>query len=336
MPKISKEEILFNIQNSILSTREERYKQVDFTIHKEENRCILQSGPAQLELSINDEIILYILFIYGYMPLFLAKQFLKTGSFIGQEKSKLIQYRDFGLIYEYPTPVGIFLMPTDKLAILFGKNLGDFVSPNYNLLTHSVSEEKIMYECMTGTAEYLKDIPHIPYISQLGLGKNSDGTSIISEEQYSVSRGFFYKNLEKYNEDESKLREEIKAGKQITTPDLKEQNLIIYKKKSADKYDYKLPDLAILAPRKIINGIAFPQSTAIEVELTGKGMNKYKDLLQLYYNNMKFGKVIYLTPDGKIRDDLLKAWNKIDKSKTQTCELEILDFVIPYNKDDLL
>lgn len=331
------QEAFLNLDNALLNTREVRYKQVDFSIEKrEDNSVVLKNGPAELNLTLLDEVVLYIILIYRYMPFFLAKKFVQSSNFIGQEESRLVLYRDFGLIYEYPTPIGTLLMPTEKLALLFGEKLGPFTNPNYNLFTHTVSEQKVMFECMIGEAQFLKDIPHIPYISKIGLQNNKEGTTAISEEQYSISRNFFYQHLKDYNDAEAKLREEIKAGKQITTPDIKEQNLMIFKKRSTDKYDYKIPDIAILAPRKIVNGIAFPQSTAIEVELTDKGIRKYTSLLQLYYSNIKFGKVIYLTPDGKIRDTILKAWKKIDRSITQTCELEILDFVMPYDEGQLL
>lgn len=344
---LTKEDIFNNAQTALATTRQKRFQNIKFSAELKNGHYILTSEQGKLSLDIIDEIILYIILKFRFCPLWLAKDWYEEnsiGTYIGEEKSvnKLKSFIDFGLLYELPSAVATFLMPTNKLASLFNIELGNFINPPYNTLTHTISEEQVMFDFMSGRSDYLKDIPHIPFVSNLGLGKYEKGTVVIPESEYSLRSSFIKKHLPLLNDQEASLTKEVLDGKLITTVDMKELQLVIHKKISKEEFDFKVPDLSILAPRKLNkDGIAMPQSTALEVELTNKGWKSYYRLLDLYWDNLKFGNCIYLTPDKGIKDNLTKAINKLydDHEKDgieQTCQFYVVEFEIPYNKQDMI
>ena len=344
MALIEKELLFENSHVSLLNTRQERYNNVKFSAELEDGCYVLKNEQGTLPINIKDEIILYIIMKFRFCPSWLAKQWYEDDSNFtidGNFSSKLKKFVDFGLIYEFPSAVSVFLMPTERLASLFNTSLGAFNNPPYNTLTHTISEEQVMYECMMGEASYLKDCPHIPFVSNLGLGKNDSGCYTIPESDYSVKLKYFKDNIMAFNDQEAKLAKEMLDGKIITTPDLKESKLVIHKKVDISNYEIKVPDLAVLAPRKLVDGVAMPQSIAIEVELTCKSIRAYEKILDIYWSNLKYGRVIYLINSTKTKNCLLEAINRLYKkydnnTENKTCEFQISEFVVPYNKEQLL
>lgn len=345
---ISKEDIFNNAQTALITTRQKRYQNIKFSAEISEGKYILISERGRLEIDMFDEIVLYIIAKFRFCPMWMARQWYDSnsvGSYIGSEKisqNKIKAFIDFGLIYELPSAVAVFLMPTNRLASLFNLELGNFCSPPYNTLTHTISEEQIMFDCMSGQANYLKDKNHFPFVSSLGLGRDSKKSIVIPESEYSLRSSFIKNNLKLLNDQESNLIAEMLEGKIITTVDMKELQLVIHKKVGVDGFDFKVPDLSILSPRELDeDGIALPKSIALEVELTNKGVNAYEHLLGLYYDNNKFGYCIYLTPDVSIKDNLIKAIDKVfetaeNEGREQTCKFEIVEFEVPYDKSQIL
>ena len=130
-------------------------------------------------------------------------------------------------------------------------------------------------------------------------------------------------------------------GKLITSVDIVENHLAIYKKIDSDEYDVKVPDLVMLAPRKMKDGIAVPCSTAIEVELTNKRKDDYVRLLDLYWDNLKYGHCLYLVSNSKIKDNIINAVEQIyDKHQKdgveQLCEFEVREFIPPSNEQEMI
>lgn len=175
-------------------------------------------------------------------------------------------------------------MPTERLAGLFNCQLGMFTNPPFNTITHTISEEQVMYECMVGEATYINNlgVTTIPYISSLGMGQLDNGAFVVPEKEYAVRSTYFKEHIEEFNDQEAILSSEILDKKIITTPDLKQNKFTIHKKIDQYNYDLKVPDLAVMAPRKIVNDIAMPQSIALEVELTPKSVQAYRKIMNLY------------------------------------------------------
>ena len=339
---VDKEVLFKDSQMPILNTRQKRYNNIRFSSEVVEGKLVLKSEEGTLELSIFDEIVLQIICKFKFCPLWLAKQWYETQlSLINDDTSMIRKMIDYGLVYEFPSAVSVFLMPTNRLASLLGVELGAFTNPPYNTLTHTISEEQVLFECLSGQANYLGDAPKVPFVSSLGLGKLEEGCYTIPESDYSVRTKYFNDHIEEFNDQEAILASEMLQGKVITTPDLKQSKLTIHKKIDVDKYDIKVPDLAVLAPRKVVNGIAMPQSIALEVELTCKGINAYIDILELYWDNLRYGTVVYLVNDERTKGCLLEA-DKIvkarhqDEADSRTCKLLINEFVVPYDKSQMM
>lgn len=344
MEYLSKEKVFTDANASLINTREKRYNNVKFSAEVKDNMYILKSEEGKLKLDIRDEIVLYIILKFRFCPSWLAQQWYSEEQlFLGSDHSrtKLRGFIDFGLIYEFPSATCVFLMPTERLAALFNTRLGNFNNPPYNTLTHTISEEQVMYECMTGSTTYLGDTKAIPYISSLGLGQLDDGNFTLPECDYNIRNSYFNEHIPEFNDQEARLSEEILAGKLITTPDFKENKLTIHKKIDQNTYDLKIPDLAVLAPRKLIDGIAMPQSVALEVELTPKSVKKYENIIKLYWDNLKFGKVVYLINEKKTKDNLMRAYAKVKQEYEfggvdRTCEFVFTEFIVPYMKAQLI
>ena len=347
MASIDKESLFEGSNVSLINTRQQRYNNIRFSGELSDNKTeyILTSEQGKLSLSIKDEIVLYIIAKFRFCPSWLARQWYEESSdniaMVGEDvgRTKLRSFIDFGLIYEFPSAVAVFLMPTDRLASLFGVKLGSFNNPPYNTLTHTISEEQVMYECLSGNAKYLSNTKCIPYVSSLGLG--SIGAACFPESDYSVRSSFFQKHIEEFNDQEARLAQEILQGKIITTVDFKESKFTIHKKIDQYEYNMKIPDLAVLAPRVISDGLALPMSVALEVELTCKGVEKYERLLDLYWSNLKFGTVVYLVNQKKTRDCLIEAYRNVQEKhaadgEEQVCKVKLVEFEVPYNKEQMI
>lgn len=343
MERVTKENLFGNSKISLINTRQKRYNNVKFSTELIGDKFVLTSDEGKLEITQFDEIVLYIIAKFRFLPAWMAKQWYNDksdGITIGEEDSsisKLRSFINFGLIYEFPSAVAVFLMPTDRLATLFGINLGSFRDPPYNTLTHTISEEQVMFDCLNGNAEYLKDIQTIPFVSLLGLGNK--GSFCIPESEYSIRNSYFKKHVEEFNDQEANLAQEVLEGKIITTSDFKEFKLTIHKKISQYDYDLKIPDLSVLAPRVIKDSIALPQSIALEVELSCKGTETYKKILDLYWDNLKFGHVVYLVSNVNTKNCLVEAYEEISKTHSEedrTCTFHMEEFIVPYNREQTI
>lgn len=346
MPKIDNESLFLDSRISIINTRQERYNNINFKCELINDEYVLISDGGRLHIDIFDEIALYILVKFRFCPAWLMRQWYETKNttnVIGRDNDKLRKFIEFGLMYEFPSAVSVFFMPTNKLASLFNVKLGGFTNPPYNTLTHTISEEQIMFECLSGISPYTKDIKCIPYVSNLGLG--TYGSFCIPEEDYSIRSTYFSKHIEEFNDQEARLIKEMIDGNIITTPDFKEFKLTIHKKIDQYNYDLKIPDLAVLAPRvlKDVDGMNFamPKSVALEVELTCKGTQKYIDILDIYWDNVKFGTVVYLVNAKKTRDCIVEAYKEVRRRHSidkvsRTCDFKIIEFEVPYNREQLI
>lgn len=330
-------------RTALINTRQKRYNNVKFSSElSEDGHFILKSDSGSMEIDSFDEAVLYIILSFRFCPLWLVRQWYSTRDRIvtaSSGSSKIREMLDMGLVYEFPSAVAVFLMPTERLAGLFGSKLGGFNNPPYNTLTHTISEQQVMFECLTGQADYISDVTCIPHISFLGL--SAIGSECIPELEYSVTNKSFKREIEKYNDQEYHLFEQMTDGSDnpITDVDFRERSLVIHKKVDQYDYDIKIPDLAVLAPREIRDGIKYPKSIALEVELTRKGVESYKKILDIYWDNLKFGRVVYLVNDRKTAEQLSKAYSYVREKNMdddcQTCELKIVEFQVPYNHEQL-
>lgn len=344
--KLTAEKVFENASISLVNTRQNRFRDVHPKVENLGQRLLLTLGKNEsaskqsLYLDFTDEAILHLILMFRYAPAWLVAQWLETKNTIDiAARERIRSLIDFGLVYEYPTAIGVFLMPTNLTAGLFNEELGSFRDPSYNILTHEVSEMDLLFKLIMGRYTFHAETKPFPYVSQF-FGTQS-GSQSLTEHSYSralnasMGTGRSLKT-EEVEKTVGELLQEIKIGKQITTADMKEKKLAIYKKNGKGSYDVKVPDIAILAPRKVEDGIAKPQSVALEVELNPKRADKYIKALELYWDNLIYGKVVWLIKDRQTLKGIKSAYNTLLAKKKPTCAIEVINYEIPYNKNEII
>lgn len=340
--KITSEKVFEHSKISLVNTRQNRFRDVHPKIENLGKTLLLFLSNKTLTLDVTDEIILNLVLKFRYAPAWLVEQWLETKQTIGSEeiaKTRIRTYIDFGLLYEYPSAIGIFLMPTNLTAGLFNTELGRFKDPSYNILTHEISELDILFKLHTGRLTFKCNKDCFPYVSHFFGSQN--GSYALTEHDFDKSLNAFKGNgrnekVEEISTMLHHLQKEIKEGKEITMQDIKLKKLSLYKKNNKGFFDVKIPDIAILAPRNIKNGIAYPESVALEVELVPKRVDAYEQALSIYWNNLVFGKVIYMVTNQNTLKNIKKAYAKLISNREPSCCFEIINYEIPYNKKEIL
>lgn len=293
----------------------ERYNKVSPIITKDEYFVQLKTDNCEVNISNLEESILSIILNFTFCPVWLVKTFLKNRKYQLTESVEDIinSWIDIGLLWLESSVTGSYLRPTYLLYDIFNEIPLKYSEIPFNQLTHTISEQKFMFEILTGDNDNFvnKNFSriYIPKFSALGF-KNPLGTNIISERQFKPS---LFKNSKEIKSSENEIIEQIRQGKNITKEFEDFSKFAIVKKKSDtdnDKKDYEfhIPDLIIPIPRK--NGA--PQSIAIEVEITDKKIKRYISTLNMYKNNNRFKYCIWYCANNNIISNLTKAFNEIE------------------------
>lgn len=258
---------------------------------------------GKITLDKIDEVTLYILCEFKFLPIWLIQQWYAVyypGTMEGY--NRVLRWIDFGLAWCEPTSLGVYIRPTMFLLNIIYEEADEgskkFIGLPFNLMNHTCSEAQIMFDVMMGNT--MSDIWHVfnkytsakfPCYHPLHVGggdpNDRNGTIILAESLFRANR---WKPEELVNGHEQ-LAREILTGNAITAEfsDWKLFNLECgYNAKG--NLETQRPDLAIPVPR--IEGR--PQSWAIEMELTAKTAVRYEKILGHYKNNNIYGTVIYL------------------------------------------
>lgn len=338
---VTEEKLYSEAQVALRSTRENRYSMaVNSSQTMTDMGLKIACNAGSITLTLKDEFFLKTCLTFGYVPLYLANQMYKSfRTQVSCEFDNSARVKDlvnFGIIYSLPSVIGPLLLPTNFLASLFGKKLPKFSVPVLNTVTHTVSEQDVYFRVMANKLKCMRKIPHLPYMSSLNLKGDTSGSLCVAEGEYGNKSDRAKQDYAQLDDDNARLMVQMRNGIQVTE-DLLQNNFIIHKKFSENKYLHKVPDLVIPVPRKIVqyNGVslAMPRSVALEVELTNKGKAKYEQLLEVYWNNLKFGMCVYLTPDTRIKNDILSAKAKLEKKLGNAdCNIFVTEYVIPYDE----
>lgn len=338
---ITEEKLFSEAQVALRSTRENRYSMaVNSSQTMTDMGLKIACNTGSITLTLKDEFFLKTCLTFGYVPLYLANQMYKSFrtqvSCEFDNSARVKELVNFGIVYSLPSVIGPLLLPTNFLASLFNRKLPKFSTPVLNTVTHTTSEMDVYFKCMTNKLACIKKIPHLPYVSSLNLKGDTSGTVCVAEGEYGNKSDRAAQDYAQLDDDNARLIQQMKSGVQITD-DLLKNNFIIHKKFGESKYQHKVPDLVVPIPRKLVayNGVnlALPRSIALEVELTNKGRAKYETLLEVYWNNLKFGTCIYLTPDTRIKNDILSAKSKIEKKLGNAdCNIFVTEYMIPYDE----
>lgn len=328
--RLTKSQISSGIKHAQQSTWGNRYNPVTPSIKKENGVLILSTMDDRIIINNFDEIVLTIIAKFLFMPVWLIKQCYNFDGFQDFEDTdkKINDWISIGLIWKEDSVTGQYVRPTYSLFSLYGIPPYTYTNIPFNTLTHTISEEKVMFDIMSGRSEIIKkENIKIPKFSELGLPNYTLGTNVIAEEDFRFPSLYTDKGIQELIDIENKINNGIKNGETIT-PELEDFKYFVIANKvdstgnNRKDWNFHLPDLCIPIPRD--KGKS--KSIAIEVELTNK-RNDYVESLKRYKNNNKYESVYWLCNSNAIAQSLKNAFKEI--GGCGSCKVVLQEFVIP-------
>lgn len=277
-----------------------------------------------------DEIILYVLLKFLWMPVWLVELFYgyqyQYAGLEGVVQDKLRQWEQLGIIWVEQHTTGDYIRPTYALFQMFSQDPVQYNTIPANLLTHTVCEETICFEVMSGVSPILKKEKTMPRVSELGFDGNLQGTNILPEVdfRYPVRQDEYAKIMEV----EHQLDEAVRTGGPNLTEELMDFRWFTIAKK-VDNTGNVRQDFRFHIPDLIIPNIregGKPRSIAIEVELSNKRAVNYEETMLRYRDNTRFSSVYWFC-DGIIASQLQKAYDAT--GGTGSTRMEIIEFQPP-------
>ena len=329
MKELVAESILSGTRNAQKNTWGNRYSKAVPAVKRNGAVITYSTSLVSVDFTPFDEIILTIIMKFLFVPVWLVKQFYRYGfSMVGNEGSvdeMLDKWIQLGIVWKESEVTGHYIRPTHALFQMFGQKPYKYCNIPFNMLRHTISEELVMFEVMSGFSEIVKRESTMPRVSELGFEGRLDGTNVISEEDF--RNPSLYSQYNKIMQVEHDINDGMKNGAKVTPELLDFRNFSIVKKinnTGVVKSDFKfhIPDLVIPVVRQ--NGK--PQSIAIEVELSNKKGN-YEEACQRYRDNNKFSVVYWLCNGSSIANSIREAHQSV--GGTGTCRTELMEFVIP-------
>lgn len=336
MSRLTNDFIQAGTRNAQENTWNNRYNSVIPSIKKDGNKIILSSAHETVELDSFDEIILTIIIKFLFAPVWLLKQFYNTWMIAGLDdpEEKINSWVNIGLVWKEAAVTGQYVRPTYLLFKLFGQDPEKFYNIPFNTLTHTISEEQVMFEVMSGRGPIgeailkREKVKLLPRISELGFDENNNGTNIITECDFRNPALFKDEGIKELNDTEHKINEGMRNGETVT-PELEKFNQFVLVKKINNtgtiKKDFVFHIADLIIPTIRNNGK--PQSIAIEVELTNKRAVNYEETMKRYKDNNKYGAVYWLCNTPDIANNLREAYSTV--GGTGTCRTILLEFTIP-------
>lgn len=302
----------------------------------------VERGPGFLRYSTSlvsveiwpfDEIILHILLKFLWMPVWLMERFFgyqyPYAGLDGVVQERLSQWEQLGIVWTEEHPTGTYVRPTHALFQMFSQEPTSYNIIPANLLTHTVCEETVCFEVMTGISPILKKEKTMPRVSELGLEGNMSGTNILPEIDFRyLARQDEYHTI---MEVEHELEEAVRNGGPNLTAELKDFRWFTIAKKVNNTgtvrqdYRFHIPDLIIPNIRQE----GKPMSIAIEVELSNKRAVNYEETMLRYRDNTRFAAVYWLC-DGIISAQLHKAYDSV--GGTGSTRMEVVEFQPPVRR----
>jgi hypothetical protein len=343
MKSLTHDFISVGVANARENTWANRYRDVTPNIIKKDTEIELRTDETICSIDSFDEIVLTVILKFLFCPVWLVEQFYQAGKMdnslidgmnIAQDsvaREKIKQWKNVGLVWQEASVTGEYLRPTAGLFDLFGTPLESFSSIPFNTLTHTISEEAVFFDIAAGRSVINSREKCLPRISELGFKPDKSGASVIGESDFRNPKLMTNEGLNELSAVNHTINEGIK-NKDLITPELENFRFFVIAKKvdntgriRAD-YIFHLPDLCIPAPRN--NG--YPQSVAVEVELTNKRIAGYESTLTRYKDNNRYGSVYWLCSDPGTARSLKAAYQNI--GGTGNCKMFIQEFQIPHPK----
>ena len=141
------------------NTWQNRYNSTIPNIEKQGEIIKLTYSDIVSDIDYFDEIVLTIIIKFLFCPIWLIKKFYNCSSFIGNEDyciNKINNWIKLGLIWQESSVTGLYVRPTYALFELFGEKPYKYTNIPFNMLTHTICEEWVMFSVMSGISDIVK------------------------------------------------------------------------------------------------------------------------------------------------------------------------------------
>ncbi len=302
------------------------------TIRKEGAVIKIIDGETVVEINSFDEIVLTIIMKFCFCPIWLVKQFYGTDSIIsgyGGVEAKIRSWIRVGLVYAQNAVTGAYIRPTYQLFKLFDEAPYPYTAIPFNMLTHTITEEHVVFEIMTGRSKIVQRERKclLPRVSELGFDDDPNGTNVLAEEDFRNPKLYTEEGLVELSATENAINNGMRTGA-VVTPELKDFRQFVLVKKvdktGVIKKDYKfhVPDLIIPCLREM----GRPKSIAIEMELSNK-RSGYVETMQRYKDNNKYGSVYWMCSRPETLSALRDAYSQV--GGTGSTKTYLMEYVVP-------
>lgn len=316
------------------NTWNNRYNDTIPNIEKEGEYIKLTYSDIVERIDSFDEIILTIIIKFLFCPIWLIKKFYSFSNPItgnGEYADyKINNWIKLGMIWKEPSVTGIYIRPTYALFKLFGETPYKYTNIPFNMLTHSICEEYVMFLIMSGNSQIVEDNRDIllPRISELGFKNDNSGTNILAEEDFRNPILYSQEGIDKIIETDNSIKLALQKKLQISNELTDFRQFVLCKKinntgQVKKDYIFHVPDMIIPTLRKD----GHPQSIAIEVELTNKRSVNYEETMKRYKDNNKYGSVYWLCSTASTIQNLREAYKTT--GGTGSCITKVIEFEIP-------
>lgn len=303
-----------------------RYPKVTPHINKYTDYLEVKTIDDTVELRKIDEVVLYIIARFRWLPAWLAQQWFEVYNLDGY--TQIEKWIRVGLVWAQTGSTGVFIRPTYFLFSLMDIKETKYKDIPFNLLNHTCAEMQIVFDVMMGNPKseiwyFIKNSQCLPTYHPLGIKTANDrGVPIFTEEEYKGSI-----DATKLREGQDKLIQSIRMKKKFTE-EFTDYSLFTLATEDTTKNKNGIytqrPDLVIPAIRSE-NGQ--PQSWAIEMELSAKLGCRYDKIMQSYKNNLIYGFVLYLCGNNNIVEKIKKAYK--EAGGLGTCRLFVAPWTAP-------
>lgn len=304
-----------------------RYPKITPHIVKYTEYIEVKTIDDKVYLTKLEEVILYIVSEFKFVPIWLIQQWYNDYQKVAYDIIKT--WIKVGLVWADNWETGVFLRPTKFLLDMMDIQDQSWVDIPFGLLNHTCAEEQMMFDIMMGNRyselwTKVKDLDKLllPCYHPLHIKPaTEEGTIIIREANFKCNRYSEKELIDSRN----KLKQDILKSTTPLTPEFGNWSLfpIVSYAEKTNKLITQTPDVIIPVPRN--NGKA--QSYAIELELSIKTPQKYKQIMLNYKNNIVFGKLIYLCASANIKQKVIEAYKEV--KGLGTCKLYVVDYNSP-------
>lgn len=293
-----------------------------------DNQISFSIGDKEAIIGELEEAILYIIAVFRFSPIWLVKKWLEENYPVKGESNKIIEnWLDVGLIFPEGSAICVYLRPTKFLLDIIGDIPKEYTEISEPLMKHYVTKQQVMFDIITGNENsqiyyaLRKEENLLKGYHPMGIEGNDKGTITIVEN--SIKAPIIKPSDQDLIDQENQIINEIRNGEEFTD-EFSDFSKFIIVYNNNGKLGTQLPDLIV--PIKRDHGR--PMSWAIEVEISPKPIEKYKNIFMSYANNIKYGTLVYIMGPGRVRDRISRAYKEV-KDQMGNTKVKFIDIDPP-------